>query len=253
MREVESGRILGAVRFVDAATGARIPRPLHVEPGDLRLYRNRSGDYAIVGVRHAELAKHIAAFENAPVQPEPEKVSFVLSVKDPSAEFLPAVFTVKLPRQADASKAKNADSIFRPIEVRLYSAPVRPLEPNWCAVRASVRKDEKTPLAAAGLRLTRADDAAQKYFGVTTAGGEALIVVAGLPFLFVSPGGGGGNPDPVVATSTAGTLKVFLHKEGAAVTPDMMQAEDQKLVEKGSEDVVLAAGTSVHKSFTVNP
>jgi hypothetical protein len=257
MRDIESGRILGAVRFVDASTGARIERPLQVEPGDLRLLRNRSGDYAIVGANHTELAKHIAAFETAPAQPGAETVSFTLRVKDPGAEFLPAAFTVKLPRQSDPAKAAQEDSIFRPIEVRLYSSPMRPIDSNWCAVRASVRTTQGAAVVGAGLKLTRADDATQVYFGVTGADGEVLIAVAGLPFLFVSAGGGGGggggSPQPVIETKTSGTLQVFLHSDGVAVTPDMMRANDDKLVDKGSAPVDLAASTSVHKNFTVNP
>jgi len=116
-------------------------------------------------------------------------------------------------------------------------------------VRVSVRTAGKQPLAGAGIRVTRDDNLQPAQFGVTTADGEAMVALAGLPFLFVSTGGAG----DVIETRTPGKIAVFLHEDGVAVTPDMMRANDGKLVAKGDTAVQLGAGVSLHHLFTVSP
>lgn len=250
MLEIVSSRILGAIRFIDAATGSTIDRPLRVEAPKLTIRRNRKGNYVIVGADDEGLRKHMDAFAVAPALPNPASLSFDVSVVDPIGDFLPVSFSVRLPRQSAPDQATAVDSIFQPIAVSLVSSPSRSLASNWCAVRASVLRAGDQPVAGAGLRLECPAFRVDPFFAVTTKTGEAMIPLPGLPFLFVSTEA---NNTEVINNTTSAVLKVFLHEDGNAATLDMLRNNDNKLKFQVEANLVLAAATSIHHTFKVNP
>jgi hypothetical protein len=250
MLEIVSSRVLGAIRFIDAATGSTIDRPLRLQAPQLTIRRNRKGSYVIVDANDEGLRKHINSFAVAPSAPIASSLNFEVSVEDPLGDFLPASFSVRLPRQSAPDKATEIDSIFQPIAVSLFSSPSRSLAANWCAVRASVINTEDKPVAGAGLRLECPAFRVDPFFAVTTRTGEAMIPLPGLPFLFVSTEA---NNTEVIKNTTSAVLKAFLHEDGNAVTLDMLRNSDNKLKFQVEANLTLAAATSIHQTFKVNP
>jgi hypothetical protein len=235
MSDVLIEKIFGAIRFVDAVTGRRIEGNLRVAAAGLGFRRNRSGDYVIM---------------TATGVPVNGTRRFSVTVEDPRGYFHPASVLVDLPRQSDPNRATEEGSIFRPVIAPLYSTQARPLESNWCVVRVTaLRAADDRPLAGAGLRLVRADDTARVHYNTVGPSGESILPIEGLPFFFVAAQA----EAEVVSTKTSGTLQLFLHQDGEPVTPDMMKANNPKLVEKGNATVDLAAASSIHQLFKVNP
>jgi hypothetical protein len=250
MAEILSSRVLGAIRFIDAATGSTIDRPLRLRASKLTFRRNRKGSYVIVDADDDGLRRHIAAFAVAPGAPTASSLTFDVAVEDPLGDFLPANFGVRLPRQSAPDRATEADSIFQPIAASLFSSPSRSLAANWCAVRATVVSSEDNPLAGAGLRLECHAFRVDPFFAVTTRTGEAMIPLPGFPFLFVSTEA---NNTEVINNTTSAVLKVFIHEDGNAATLDMLRNNDTKLKFKAEANLTLAAATSIHHTFKVNP
>ena len=65
-------RVLGALRCIDASTGAALAGPLQVQAPGARIRRNRSGLYIIAGAD--ALAAHESEFEAPPGAPAPGSV-----------------------------------------------------------------------------------------------------------------------------------------------------------------------------------
>ncbi len=238
MSERIDSRVFGAIQLLDAATGAPITRPLRPVAPRLTLVHNRRGQYVITNTDSPTLAPYRNSFDKPPtITPE----NFDLSITDPIGEFLPATLRLSLPLPEAA--------LFTPIAVTLYSAPSRALSPNWAAVRVTVTKPDNAPIPAAGLRLTIPTTPPRELIAITNSMGEALLPIAGLPFIFVSKN----NNEEVLSSTTTAKLQLLLHKDGVPVTPDMLRTNDTKLEPKGVADLAIAAATSIHHAFQVTP
>lgn len=238
MSERIDSRIFGAIQLLDAATGAPITRPLRPVAPRLTLVHNRRGQYVITNTASPTLAPYRNAFDK-PLDITPE--DFDLSITDPIGEFLPTTLKLSLPLP-DAA-------LFTPIAVTLYSSPSRPLSPNWAAVRVTVTGSQNAPIPGAGLRLTIPTTPPRESIAITNTTGEALLPIAGLPFIFVSEE----NDKEVLSPSTTANLQLLLHKDGVPVTPDMLRTNDNKLESKGDVDLTISAATSIHHAFQVTP
>lgn len=201
LRELErvERRVLGALRCVDASTGAPIERPLHVQAAGVRLLRNASGLVVIDGP--ALLPEHAAAFAAPPAAPALASIALLVEVDDPAAEYLPRRATVRLPRDPDPANAGNADSLFRPVELPLYPAPAARTGSNWSLLRVSVREAASGD-ALGGALLLVSVGAVVRARGLSDWRGEALVAVPGVPVTTWSD-----DPDAVVVDTLAVTVR----------------------------------------------
>jgi hypothetical protein len=189
MLEDVDNRALGAVRFTDVVTSARLEGPIGVEAAGIATVRNRSGLYVIV--KAPQLAAHIAAFQAVPAAPALGAAAVLLTVRPRRRDFLPRQVRLSLPRDPDPAHALAADSLFQPIDVPLFRAPGARAEAGWASVRVSVRAPAGGPgLANVYLRVLRTRDAVVLGRGLTDHRGEGVVFVAGLPLVNWNEGEG---------------------------------------------------------------
>jgi hypothetical protein len=204
VREIEriESRVLGAVRFVDAATGTAVDAPLQLAaPAGTQIIRNRSGLYVIS--RHLALAAHDEAFAEAPAAPAVGAVEVTLTVHDASGVYLSRTLTLALPRDPRPDHADEAGSLFRAIDVELYRSAIGACGVNWASLRVSLTDtDSGDALGGALLRVVSNDTVLAR--GVTDWRGEALVPVVGIAVMTWSE-----NADAVTATGVDATLEAL--------------------------------------------
>ncbi|HEX6042351.1 hypothetical protein [Longimicrobium sp.] len=172
-------RVLAALRFRDAVTGATVAAPLDVRAAGARWIRNRRGWWILAGAPGLEA--HTASFAAPPAAPALGSVALGVRVADPAGRYLPRVVSLALPRNPDPLKADKPDSLFQPVEVDLFPSPAAAVSPNWAVLRVSALGADG-PLAGALLRVVRkASPTTVLGQGMTDARGEGLIAVAGIP------------------------------------------------------------------------
>lgn len=218
LRELErvEQRVLGALEFVDATTGARIRRALRLSgpaTGEVaRFVRNPSDLYVLRD--WPPLDAHAAAFLQPPAAPPLGALALVLTVADPAGEFLPRSLTMRLPRNPDPAGRADPASLFNPQRVELMRAAAAALGANWS--RLDVRIAAQADDAALGGALVEVRDDAGRLLarGLSDWRGEALVPVAGIAVTTWSQDEG--NP---VSTETAARLRVFFVPALGTVTP----------------------------------
>ena len=238
-------RVLGAVRFVSDVDSAPIGGPLEVsvapghaaEPGvvlNLRTMRSRFGLHVLQSARDFET--YTSSFAPDPASPAPESRVVFLRVDDPTGQFLPAEFSVRLPRALPGTGA-IASRVSTPLEVRLLPAPSAPLADGWAVLRALVWQEvapaSYRPLRGALLRVLREVDGTPiadldligrgltewraGLDGSRPAAAEALVAVYGIPVTQWNPAAAG----PVVSTGQRIRLEL---RYAPAFDPDLPDA-----------------------------
>ena len=202
-------RILAGIRFVDSATGGHVGAPLRLSAPRLAFTRNRSGLFAVTGLRpetdaERDLAAHLTAFAAPPDEPPAGSLDFEATVSDPAGRYLPRRFTFSLPRGEDWAE---------PVEVALFPAPGAPLAPNWSGVRASLRRETgegTAPLAGARLTVIRDSDGRVLGRGFSDRRGEVLAIVVGIQVIDFSatPNGDGEDPPEVGARTVPTRIEI---------------------------------------------
>jgi hypothetical protein len=238
-------RVLGAIRFVDAATGVDVQEPLLVTAPGVRWIRNQSGWYVIAGAQGLEA--HVDAFLAPPTAPPLETVAVTLTVRDPRGRYLPRAHTLRLPRDPDPQHDAAANSLFRTMDVALFSAPVTRPPSGWAAVRASVTvAGTGAPVAGALIRVVRTGDGHHLASGLTDPRGEGLVPVPGIPLTTSEAG-----PGPVVATEVEVTVEVIVDPAVTGVSdPDDLETRRAAL-RVASSNAMLASGRVLVASFSV--
>jgi hypothetical protein len=246
IRERVDRRVLGAVRFVSAASGLVVDAPLRVAGAGLRLVRNRSGLYVLAAATGLDAVT--AAFDAQPDAPAVGSVRVTMTVSDPARRYLPRRFTTGLPRQPAPAGAGGAASLFTPVDVTLFPGPSAPTGANWSIVRARVTAaGGDTGLGGALIRVVRASDSALLTRGLTDTRGEALVAVQGLPAVTWGAGDG-----PVVTSTTDAFLDVtFDPAADWPVDPDDLDARRDGLP-KSRQPVQLTAGGLRTQRLTVS-
>ncbi|MGB0659868.1 MAG: hypothetical protein ACPGNV_06775 [Mangrovicoccus sp.] len=197
-------RVLAALEFLDANTGARITAPLSLSCEGYGFLRNRAGLYVINQVvadhwRERRLRKHLASFEAPLSQPGPGSEHELVTVTDPKAQYLPQIFDTALPRVGDDLRT--------PIQVELYPSPTALVAPNWSGIRCSLRGNGDLPLIGARVRLIRDSDDVVLGQSFTDERGEALVIAVGIPVIdFSAPANGNGQGQGNGAVGAATTL-----------------------------------------------
>lgn len=213
-REVErvERRVLGALRCVDATTGAPLGRPLRVQgPDGARIQRNRSG--LLVIHEWPPLALHAAAFPAAPEDIPVGSLPLMLTVSDPLGHYLPRLVRVDLPRDADPANAGQPDSLFRPLNVPMYPSATSPVSANWACVGVNV-VEEGSGDALGGVLLRVVADGRLLALGLSDWRGEAWVPVAGVPVTTWST-----QPGAVIVTQIQAELQAVADPQSVTRTP----------------------------------
>jgi hypothetical protein len=244
MTELLDRRVLGAVRFQDAATNTRIVEGLVVESPQADLRKNRSGLWVLWNV--AGLEAHTLAFDSPPAAPPLSSVSVELTVSDASGRYVARKAAIRLPRDPDITHADQAGSLFQPIDITLYPAPNAPVSAGWAVIRAHVRNNAtNAPLRGAVLRVVRVSDGQIVARGMSDERGEALVVVPGIPITTFNVG----NGPPLAAEIDVNVEAIF--DPGAGVVPDPDQVEAESGLPSVSAPHKLAAGRELSTEFAV--
>lgn len=213
-RELEriEQRVLGALRCVDATTGAPLGQALRIEaPADARIRRNRSGLFVIH--EWAPLAAHRIAFAEPPAAPAVGSLALTVTVSDPTGQYLPRRVRVDLPRDSVAANAELPGSLFRAITVPLFPSSAARTGPNWAALSLSLR-DAGSGDALGGVLVRVVSAGAVLARGLSDWRGEALVPVAGIPVTTWSA-----EPGDVVTTQIQVSVEAIADPASTTRTP----------------------------------
>jgi hypothetical protein len=238
--ELLERRVLAGIQFVDGVTGLQVSRPLDVSAPEVQWLRNRSGDYVVKTAPGLE--EHTTPFFTPPPTPPLGSVSATITVSDPRGEYLSRRAVITLPRDPDPQHGDQAGSLFRPVRVPVYPAPVARTAPGWAVLRVTVLgATSDTRLPRALLRVVQ--DVTHRVLarGLADDRGEALVAVPGIPVTTFST-----VPGPVLATEVAARLQVFAPAADAEPS-DPDQLETQPILK--SAPVQLASGRTVSLSL----
>jgi hypothetical protein len=243
MPDVVDIRALGALRFVDATTRARVTAPLRVTAPGVRFVRNLSGAYTVAAA--PGLQAHVETFPSPPASPALGSVSLAVSVSDPGGRYLDRASRLQLPRTADPAQAADPASLFQPVLVPLYPSPSAPLEPGWAVVRISLRDSGGAGLAGAYLRLRRATQPTEQdpplARGLADARGEAMVAVAGIP---VTNFEAEEEDGPVLSSAIDAVLEAYFD-ENAGAPPDPDVIESRRLLPPANPLALARASAAV--------
>lgn len=254
-RELErvEHRVLGALRCVDATTGAPLSRAMHVKaPADADVRPNRSGLLVILG--WAPLASHAAAFDAPPDDEPGSGGELELTLVDPLGHYLPHRVRVALPRQANA--------VFEPLHVPMYPSPAAALSLHWAALRVGLTTPGGAE-ALGGVLVRVLRDGAVLARGLSDWRGEALVPVAGIPVTTWST-----EPGAVVVSEIGVTVEAIADPASTTRTPMARVRAGQSpvtppvsnptaiesaraVLPQASVSVSLAAGRPLHLSLGI--
>lgn len=197
-------RVLGAIEVVDGTSGARVTQALQVSGGEARIVRNRSGLYVVWG--WSVLADHAGVFARPPAEPGIGSQELVLTLRDPAGAYLPRSAVMALPRNPAPDPASRAhpDSLFRPLQVRMYRSTAAPLQGNWSRLDVNVAAAAGGDALGGALVEVRDSGGDVLARGLTDWRGEAVVPVAGVPITTWSD-----DENAVVVSEVAATVHAF--------------------------------------------
>lgn len=219
MNEVLDTRVLGAVRWVDAVTGAPIALALTVRGPGLRFTRNLSG---LTVITHAAgLEAYTRTFDLGTLPPGETvptgDVTVTADVEDPSGTYLPRRFTFDLPRDASPDVLppdgrRPPGSLFTPLDVALLPSPAARLAPGCAEVRVLIQTPTGQGIRHALARVVASDGGAVLGCGLADERGEALVAIPGLKHFAPGP-----TADEVVSVETEARLELILPPADAPI------------------------------------
>jgi len=248
--EVIDRRVLGALRFVDRATGTILKRPIDISADNVVFIRNRSNHYVFAKVPGLE--NHTHAFEKPPEQlpdsPPLNSVAVTVQAEDPLNHYLPRLVNALLPRDPNPDNAADSDSLFQPQNVNLYVAANAPVRANWSTIRASTTHNND-PVRGALLRVVRLADNEVLASGVSDECGEALVIIPGVPITQFADennnddhGGPGHDDQPVIVTELPVRLEVSFDSSAQwPINPDSLE-ENHATSIRATQDLALRTG-----------
>jgi hypothetical protein len=223
-------RVVAAVRFIDATIRTTVTSALEVTAEKVRFVRNRRGVYAVA--EGPQLATYTATFRLPPpaspaVPPPVGSVPIAMTIRDPSGRYLPRSAAIAVPRNPDPGAAATPASLFAPIDIELFPAPVAPLGTGWASVRLRVVRtgtDEGLPFAY--VRILRASNDTLLARGVADPRGEVLVGVPGIPVTTW----GTTATSPVTVSSVQ--VRVVAYFDRTAFDPDRAKFPDPAALEQ---------------------
>jgi hypothetical protein len=251
MAEVVGRRILGAIRPLDAVTGAPIRTMLKLSGPGLAFQRTRTGAYAIIGA--AGLEAHAGAFEAPPATPPAEALAFAVEIEDPDRRYLPAVTAIRLPRPWDP--ANGVRDLMEPIGVALAPSAARDLAPAWAGLLAVVRDEASNSVRGALVEVFPAGATTGRLgWGLTESRGQALAAVPGLPFMRdVENDPNDPEDDTVVTADTPVDVRVRAHADRRwPVDPTVLAAGGDGIRSASLGGIGLSPGRIDHATLTLD-
>jgi hypothetical protein len=229
-------RVLGAIRFLDATTQLTIVAPIVIEALGLKLVRNPRGYYVIFKAPGFE--NYTQDFLQPPIA---SSINIELKVSDPTGQYLPRRKTIGLPRDPTPPNASQTNSLFKPIDVLLFLAPIGQTAIGWAIIRASVtQQGTNRPLSGALLRVLRASDLTHLASGLTDSRGEALVAVTGIPITTWEEQGG-----PLLTSEIDVILQAIIDPAAGEISdPDDLEARRESLP-SGNFTTKLASGRAI--------
>jgi len=230
---------------VDGVTGQPLLSPLSVRREGATWIRNRQGLYVLTGA--AGLESHQDVLSEPPSDPALGSVTLVVNIVDPSGIYLSRKQSINLPRDPDPSHVGDSQSLFQPIESRLYPSPKAPVSSAWAVIRATVaREGSEQKLGGALIRVLRVSDGAVLARGLSDTRGEALVAVPGIPVTTWES-----SPGPVMGTEVDVQVEVVVDPiAGDVPDPDELE-ENRASLPNGQVVVKLASGRTVVCRLTV--
>jgi hypothetical protein len=230
VREWQDRRLVAALQFVDATTGAKIYQPLQLQassrPALSRFVRNLSGHYVLMTTPSFE--DYSQTFDLNELATIPANQTLAIDIVDPSGQYLPRQFSLSLPRNSaiDPASVAAANSLFQPVRVTLYPASSAPVNPGWAVLRATVVNAltrERLPWALVIATANGAPILAQADWR-----GEALIAIPGIPITTWATDAIADPTAPVTATEIDVTLEVVFDPALATIpeSADFTQLRD---------------------------
>jgi hypothetical protein len=219
-------RVLGAVRFVDGATRVPVRSRLRLEADRPVTWRRNAGGAYVVW-RADGLDAHTghdegrddagfeAIFQAPPGAPAPGSEAYVVSVEDPSGEFLGRQFELRLPRSPGAAPGATPE-LFTPLEVALYRSPAAGRAGAGAALLAFVHDGRGQAGRLPGALVTASVDGQEVGRAITGPTGEALVEAVMLPSFAPAPGDGAVMTSEIEASVRAAVLPGLLADEGGA-------------------------------------
>lgn len=249
-------RALGAMRFVDATSGARVDTSLEVRADGVRLARNRSGAYVVH--EHRRLGKHADAFSEPPAEPALGEASLQVEVRDPSGRYLARRFEYFLPRDARLDQLGGVSSLFHVPDVELYPAPAAPAFSGWTVIRARVvRANDGAGLPNVYLRLRRDGaplDAPPLARGLADSRGEATVAIAHIPVVTWPED----ENSPVQSFVLPVVLDAYFDASASSPpnpdeleTKSLLARDDPEALPRASTDLTLTSGHAVSVRLSI--
>lgn len=247
MLESLDSRVLAALRFLDGETEQSLTLPVTVSGSGVRVIRNRWGLYVLTEAPGFEA--YTALFET-PSTPEPGTSSLALKVADPSGRHLPRSFSIDLPRDLAHPPVVADQSVFLPVDVRMYLAPVARPAPGSAVVRLSLVDDEEAPLAHVVIRLrVRISDTPVvdiEGLGMSDERGELLLLVPSIPVIRWGQEEG----DALIHTTFPATLEsAFAPVVAGLPAPDMPALTFTPLPQ--IPPLQVASGLEIHRRISI--
>ena len=175
-------RVLGGIRFVDPF-GRLVLTPVTVTPVDagVSLFVKRPGEIVVMAA--PGLARHTAAFDAPPKTPALGSVDVVLDIRPVDPALGARRFTLKLPRNADASKPDPASAA---VLIPLLPGSGGDLVGMAAAVRVNIVQGDGLAIEGAVVRLR--PEGRPEVLAMTDAAGDALLLAMGVPLASPGPG-----------------------------------------------------------------
>lgn len=175
-------RVLAGLRFSDPF-GRPVLTPVTVTPVDagVALFAKRPGEVVITEA--PGLARHTAAFDAPPKTPALGSVDVVLDIRPVDPALGARRFTLKLPRNADASRPDPASTA---VVIPLLAGSGGDLAGMAAAVRVNVAQADGMAVEGAVVRLR--PEGRPEVMALTDAAGDALLLATGVPLASPGPG-----------------------------------------------------------------
>ena len=254
-RESVIHRVLGAVRFNDATTGAPVTTALRLggqDPAEWR--RNAGGAYVLWRLRGQGLDAYTGdaanttdaaveqLFENPPKKPALATKKPIFTVEDPNGEYTARSFVFPLPRKPGQTVQ----------DVRLLRTTAARPTGVGARVYALVQTPAEAPIP--GAIVTVAIDGTEVGRGVTGELGEALVELPGLASFFPS------NDELVITKSVKAKVAAkaslaYLKKDETGAwrvkTPPDPDGFTKQIYAATSVEVLLSAGGVAKTSLSI--
>jgi hypothetical protein len=229
-------RAICALRCVDAPTGQPLSQHFEVSAPGARFRRNAIGLYVLLEAPGFE--SYTREWEQPPAQPAVGAISLAADIRDPARRYLTRRVSLRLPRDPSPANSASPDSLFQPIQVRMFPTAALTTLPNWASIFVTVRnRDTGAPIPNALLRVLE-PPANTRVLGRGMTGplGEALVAVANIRLV------GSGEGEDVLVTDVPVTLEAIVDPNlNATPDPDDLENRRSQLL-SNTAGLSLAAG-----------